>query len=89
MTAINNNIENDFPEKFINKLKVVIDRTTCIGSANCVKSAPEVFVLDEEKICTFRNDLQTIDEDRLIESCTVCPVSALSIFDRDNNQLVP
>jgi ferredoxin len=88
MAATNNN-ETDFPQKIICELKVVIDRTTCIGSANCVKAASEVFVLDEEKICIFREDLEPIETERIIESCRVCPVSALSIYDKDNNQIVP
>jgi ferredoxin len=87
--AVINNSETDFPEKVIGTLKVVIDRTTCIGSANCVKAASEVFVLDEEKICIFREDLQPIETERIIESCRVCPVSALSVFDKNNNQIVP
>lgn len=89
MAQENNNQEIEFPSKNISGLKVVIDRTTCIGSANCVKAADEIFVLDEEKICIFREDLKPIEKERLIDACSVCPVNALSVFDKDDKQLVP
>ncbi len=82
-------VNSDFPERKFNGLKVVIDRTTCIGSANCVKSAPEIFVLDEEKICTFVEKPEGIEKERIIEGCNVCPVSALLVYDENSKQIVP
>lgn len=79
----------NFSEKIISGLKIVIDRDTCIATKNCIKTAPEVFELDEERICSFKKDLLEIESERLIEACEVCPVGALYVFDENENQIVP
>lgn len=76
-------------EKIISGLKIIIDRDTCIGTANCIRVAGEVFELDNLKIVTFREDLKETDQKTLIEACSVCPVNALTAIDGDGNQLVP
>ena len=79
----------EFEEKNINELKIKIDRTICIATGNCIKSAPEVFELDDERICTFKNDLNEIENEKLIEACSVCPVDALIAINKNNEQIVP
>lgn len=79
----------DFLERKVGSLTVRIDRTTCIGTANCAKVAPELFVLDEERIVTFREPPAEVPPDRVVEACDVCPVDALSAFDEDGRQVVP
>jgi ferredoxin len=79
----------DFEERRVGGVTVRIDRTICIGTANCVKVAPELFVLDEERIITFREPAVEIEPDRAVEACRVCPVDALAAFDADGRQLVP
>ncbi len=76
-------------EKSISGLKIIIDRDMCIGTANCIKIAGEVFELDNQKIVTFRPDLKEIDQRMLIEACSVCPVNALTAIDGNGNQIVP
>ena len=78
----------DFLERKIGDLTVRIDRTTCIGTANCAKVAPEIFVLDDERIVTFVEPPDDVEPDRVVEACDVCPVDALSVFDADGRQLV-
>ncbi len=46
----------DFIEQNISDLKIKIDRSTCIATSNCIKAAPEVFELDDERICSFKAD---------------------------------
>jgi len=79
----------DFLERKVGALTVRIDRTTCIGTANCAKVAPELFVLDDERIVTFREPAGEVPADRVVEACDVCPVDALSAFDEDGRRLVP
>jgi ferredoxin len=79
----------DFPERRVGVLTVKIDRTTCIGTTNCAKVAPELFVLDDERIISFRESAPDVPPDRVVEACDVCPVDALSVFDEDGRQLVP
>lgn len=70
-------------------LTIRIFRSQCIGTMNCGKIAPEVFVLDEEGIVTFAEGVGVAAPERLLEACRVCPVDALSAEDRQGNQLVP
>jgi ferredoxin len=79
----------DFLERKVGSLTVRIDRTTCIGTANCAKVAPELFRLDDERIVTFSEPAAEIPADRVVEACDVCPVDALSAFDEDGRRLVP
>lgn len=76
-------------EKTISGLKIIIDRDTCIGTANCIKVAGEVFELDNQKIVTFKSEIAETDQKMLIEACSVCPVNALGAIDENGNQIVP
>jgi ferredoxin len=79
----------DLLERTVGSLTVQIDRTTCIGTANCAKVAPELFVLDDERIIRFRESAGEVPADRVVEACDVCPVDALSAFNEDGRRLVP
>jgi ferredoxin len=79
----------EFKEKKISDLRIKIDRTTCIATGNCIKAAPEVFELDDERICSFKKDLIEIDNKRLIEACSVCPVDALTAINKKGEKIVP
>ncbi|MFQ5847870.1 MAG: ferredoxin [Candidatus Methylomirabilales bacterium] len=79
----------DCVERNIGGLTVRIDRTLCIGTANCMKVAPEVFAFDIENICAFTGESGEIERGRLIDACTVCPVDALIVIDESGTQLVP
>jgi ferredoxin len=78
----------DFLERRVGTVIVRIDRSTCIGTANCAKVAPDLFVLDDERIVTFREPPGEVPADRVVEACEVCPVDALSAFDEDGRPLV-
>jgi ferredoxin len=80
---------SDFPERNISGLTIKIDRTTCIGTANCIKVAPDVFELDNGKICSFKENTPDIEKEILVESCSVCPVNALYVIDNKGNQIIP
>jgi ferredoxin len=79
----------DFEERCVGGVTVRIDRAICIGTANCAKVAPELFVLDDERIITFREPAAGIEPDRAVEACRVCPVDALAAFDVDGRPIVP
>lgn len=76
-------------EKRILGLTISIDRDLCIGSGNCVKVAPEVFVLDETSTSTFREGTLSCDRDRLVEACRVCPTNAILCVDDGGQVLAP
>ncbi len=79
----------DFADRKIGDVTVRIDRETCIGSANCIKSAPDLFQLDDEKICAFTPNPGAIEREVVLEACRVCPVDALYVTDAAGTQLVP
>ena len=87
--AIGRTAMGDFVERTIGELTVRIDRGTCIGTANCMKVAPDLFDFDGENICAFTGEPAGIERERLIEACRVCPVDALIVTDATGNQLVP
>ena len=79
----------DFEERMVGSLTVRIDRSTCIGTSNCAKIAPDLFVLDDERIITFRDPTADVAAEVVIEACRVCPVDALTAFDADGRPVAP
>lgn len=80
---------SDFVERKIGDLTIQIDRGVCIGSANCIGVAGEVFEIDDTGVCAFRQERAAIEPERLIEACRVCPVDALIVVDATGKHLVP
>lgn len=72
-------------------LEVEIERELCIGSAACVKVAPEVLELDDEQVVRFTEGAgeAKATREQLLEACSVCPVEALYAYDEDGEQLAP
>lgn len=79
----------DFEERKVDSLTLRIDRSTCIGTSNCAKIAPDLFVLDDERIITFREPAADVAADLAIEACRVCPVDALAAFDAEGRRVAP
>ena len=75
-------------ERIVGGLRVVIDREQCVGFADCVKTAPEAFALDDDTIAVFVAP-QLVDRDRLLRACDACPVDAITVYDGEGRQLVP
>ena len=80
---------SDIVERKISELIVKIDRPNCIGSKNCINVAPDLFELDENQICTFKENTEGINPEVIVEACSVCPVNALYVNDDDGYQIVP
>jgi ferredoxin len=61
-----------------NRIEVTVDRALCIGSGDCVDTAPNVFQLDEEdKAVVVDPDGASVDE--VLEAASNCPVSAIFV----------
>jgi ferredoxin len=80
---------SDIVERKVSELLIKIERPNCIGSKNCINVAPNLFELDDEQICSFKENTEGIEQEVVVEACSVCPVSALYVMDKDNNQIVP
>jgi ferredoxin len=67
-----------------NRLEVTVDRALCIGSGDCVDTAPDVFQLDEEdKAVVVDPDGAATDD--VIEAARNCPVSAIFVAGEDGD----
>lgn len=67
-----------------NRIRIEVDRGLCIGSADCVDTAPDVFELDdEEKARVIDPDGAPVDE--IVEAAGNCPVTAIFVFGEEGD----
>ncbi|HEY6781045.1 MAG TPA: ferredoxin [Thermoleophilaceae bacterium] len=61
-----------------NRIEVRVDRALCIGSGDCVDTAPDVFQLDDEdKAIVIDPDGAPLDD--IIAAAGNCPVGAVFV----------
>ena len=70
------------------KYRVKVDRMLCIGTADCVKIAPNTFELDDEAKSVVKKQNGDSDE-KILEAAKVCPVLAIIVEDEDGKQVYP
>ena len=67
-----------------NRIRIEVDRALCIGSGDCVDTAPDVFQLDEEdKAVVVDPDGASVDD--VITAASNCPVSAIFVAGDDGD----
>jgi ferredoxin len=67
-----------------NRIAITVDRALCIGSGDCVDTAPDVFQLDEEdKAVVVDPDGASADD--IIGAAGNCPVSAIFVVGEDGD----
>jgi ferredoxin len=67
-----------------NRIEITVDRALCIGSGDCVDTAPNVFQLDEEdKAVVVDPDGASVDE--VLEAAGNCPVSAIFVVGEEGD----
>ncbi len=67
-----------------NRIEVTVDRSLCIGSGDCVDTAPDVFQLDDEdKAVVVDPDGAPVED--IIEAAQNCPVSAIFVAGEDGD----
>ncbi len=63
----------------LNRIAVTVDRSLCIGSGDCVDTAPDVFQLDDEdKAVVVDPDGAPLDD--VIQAAANCPVTAIAVI---------
>ena len=61
-----------------NRIRIEVDRDLCIGSGDCVDSAPAVFDLDDDgKAVVLDPDGAPTDE--VVDAARNCPVTAIFV----------
>ena len=67
-----------------NRIEVTVDRSLCIGSGDCVDTAPGVFQLDEEdKAVVVDPDGASLDD--VLTAAGNCPVSAIFVIGEEGD----
>jgi ferredoxin len=67
-----------------NRIEVRVDRSLCIGSGDCVDTAPNVFQLDEEDKAVVV-DPDGASEDEILQAAANCPVSAIFVVGEEGD----
>jgi ferredoxin len=75
-------------ERIVAGLRIVIDRDQCVGFGDCVKEAPEGFMLDDDTVAIFVQP-EAVERERLVRACDACPVDAITVYDESGRQIVP
>jgi len=68
--------------------KVKIDRTLCIGTADCTRIAPNTLELDEEAKAVVKKRGGD-SEEKILEAAKACPVLAITVEDEEGDQIYP
>ena len=67
-----------------NRIEVTVDRALCIGSGDCVDTAPAVFELDDEdKAVVIDPDGEPTD--LVLEAAGNCPVTAIFVYGEEGD----
>ncbi len=62
----------------VNRIEIAVDRALCIGSGDCVDTAPDVFKLDDEdKAIVIDPDGASTDD--VVMAASNCPVGAVFV----------
>ncbi len=60
-------------------MRVTIDRSKCVGSGNCVITAPEVFDQDDEGIVVLQNATPPESQQAAVrQAVELCPARVIS-----------
>jgi ferredoxin len=71
------------------KLAIAINKTRCIGSGDCVETAPAVFQLDADGKSEVISATGASDA-AIVSAARSCPVKAITVVDEDaGTQLFP
>jgi len=71
------------------KLKITVNKTRCIGSSDCIETAPAVFQLDENGKSGVIDPAGALDA-TILAAARGCPVKAITVSDEESgSQLFP
>lgn len=69
-------------------LSITVNKTRCIGSGDCVETAPAVFQLDEAGKSELI-DAAGAGDSVIVSAARSCPVKAITVVDEAGVQLFP
>ena len=63
--------------------RIIADRDRCIGSGQCLLTAPELFDQGEDGLVTVLNDrVEMNTADGAVEAALLCPARAITVEER-------
>lgn len=75
---------------------MVIDKSVCIGSSNCMEAAPDAYEVGERGIAVLVRPVRSpgapsaqASNHVLLRGARACPVDAISVFDGAGQRLHP
>lgn len=77
-----------YSEVAMAKLSITVNKIRCIGSGDCVETAPAVFQLDADGKSEVVNPTGAGDS-VIISAARSCPVKAITVVDETGVQLFP
>lgn len=69
-------------------LTITINKAKCIGSGDCVETAPTVFQLDDQGKSDLLDPAGSSDS-TIVAAARSCPVKAITVVAADGAQLFP
>lgn len=67
------------------QLNPTVDKARCIGSGDCIETAPAVFAFDEQGKSSVI-DPAGAPEAAIVSAARSCPVKAISVVDQESGQ---
>jgi ferredoxin len=79
---------SDAVQRTVGDLTVRIERSLCVGFAQCIDESDVAFRLGDDDVVEFAEPDQ-VDRERILSACKACPVEALVVHDAGGNKIVP
>ena len=73
----------------VGNLIITVDRDLCIATTQCIETAAKAFALDSQGVSSVLATADQEEEKKIIEAAEGCPMSAISIIDRDRIPIYP
>lgn len=67
--------------------KVEVDKDLCIGSANCVATAPDIFDLGDDGKAYVKKGADMKQVEKILDAVRGCPVHAIKAFDEKGKEI--
>ena len=69
-------------------MRVIVDRSKCLGSGNCVAWAPDVFdQSDDDFLVVVLNEYPPEDQQKVVaQSARLCPAQAITVEGLDEER---
>ena len=66
--------------------RMSLDSDECMSTGRCVADYPSVFDFDEDELAFIKEEYE-LSEEECIRAARNCPSRAISVFDKDGNEI--